>query len=115
MGDDFGRLVRGSSVLHLVSSRFDEFLRPSLAMSAYARLGTISDRFENARQEDENPWMNINKKKPRKKNFFERGIVGLGVRNLIAFGPTGNSYTTGATWSLDGEEYLADSEWDVLD
>jgi hypothetical protein len=28
-------------------------------------------------------------KKPRKKNFFERGIAGLGVRNLITFGLAG--------------------------
>lgn len=55
------------------------------------------------------------KKKIQEKKLFERGIVGLGVRNLIAFALTGNSHTTGATWSLDGGEYLADSEWDILD
>lgn len=54
-------------------------------------------------------------KKQEKKNFFERGIVGLGVRNLKTFGLTGNSHTAGIICSLDGEEYLADSEWDILD
>lgn len=50
------------------------FYVPSLAMSAYARLGTISDRFENARQEDENPWMTIIKKKSKKKNFLREEL-----------------------------------------
>lgn len=50
------------------------FYVPSLAMSAYARLGTISDRFENARQEDENPWMNINKKNQEKKTFLREEL-----------------------------------------
>lgn len=41
-------------------------------MSAYARLGTINDRFENTRQEDENPWMNYHLKKNQEKKLFLR-------------------------------------------
>lgn len=43
----------------------------SLVMSAYARLRTIIDRFENTRQEDENPWMKYYlKKKNKEKKLF---------------------------------------------
>lgn len=67
---NFGRLVGRLSVLYLVSSRFDEFLRPIFDNGC---LCTTWDEYwqasEHSTEKDENKWMKYYKK-PRKKNFF---------------------------------------------
>lgn len=54
--------LKGRVFCILSAHALTSFYVPSMAMSDYARLGTIIDRLENTRQEDENPWMKYKKK-----------------------------------------------------